>query len=170
MVQLIWKISEELEAVRREEIVATEKELESNLAEQVVVLAEAIRRFSSARSEAEEKLSKEQEIVTTTTAADVGEGEGEKEKEASKGEGDKVDPIKTATRLSLFGKLGGLEDGLGQKSRLNSIRYGEIDHPHQLGVGGDLVSAETGSTIVSDHIKEELKLTKDWFETVGFHS
>ncbi|KAI7937553.1 hypothetical protein MJO29_014868 [Puccinia striiformis f. sp. tritici] len=173
------QLKEELEAVRREEIVATEKELESNLAEQVVVLAEAIRRFSSARSEAEEKLSKEQEIVTTTTAADVGEGE-EKEKEASKGEGDKVDPIKTGSKTITFWKAWWLRGwcrefyrsfGTEISTQFDQIME-KLDHPHQqqLGVGGDLVSAETGSTIVSDHIKEELKLTKDWFETVGFHS
>ncbi|POW21983.1 hypothetical protein PSHT_01767 [Puccinia striiformis] len=173
------QLKEELEAVRREEM-ATEKELESNLAEQVVVLAEAIRRFSSARSEAEEKLSKEQEIVTTTTAAAVGEGEGgeEKEKEASKGEEDKVDPLKTATKSITFWKAWWLRGWCREFYRLFGTEIStqfdqimeKIDHPHQLSVGGDPVSAETGSTIVGDHIKEELKLTKDWFETVGFHS
>ncbi|POW03729.1 hypothetical protein PSTT_10910, partial [Puccinia striiformis] len=149
-------VEEELEAVRREEIVATEKELESNLAEQVVVLAKLFR-----RREAFKRTGNRHD----TTAAAVGEGEGgeEKEKEASKGEGDKVDPLKTALRVSLFGKLGGLEDGFGTEisTQFDQI-HGEIDHPHQLVL-------VTGSTIVGDHIKEELKLTKDWFETVGFH-
>ncbi|KAA1070421.1 hypothetical protein PGT21_011973 [Puccinia graminis f. sp. tritici] len=169
------QLKEELETMRRDEIATAERELEANLTEQVVVLAEAISRFSSARSEAEEKLKTEQESVG-----------GEEEVEPSNGE-EKDQVRKVSSKDIAFWKAWWLRGWCREFYRLFGTEIctqfdqimERLDHPKQSvapnGHADDQATTEAqpptnGLLTVDEKIKEEIKLAKEWVETVGLQS
>ncbi|WAR62696.1 hypothetical protein PtB15_15B283 [Puccinia triticina] len=169
------QLKEELETMRRGEIATAERELEANLTEQVIVLAEAIGRFSSARSEAEERLKNEQD---SQPADEVVEPSNCDQKDQVR---------KVSAKDVAFWKAWWLRGWCREFYRLFgpeiSTQFDQVmdrlDHQkqpvgengHAADQAGNEVDPQTNGLLsVDEKIKEELKLTKDWVETVGLQS
>ncbi|PLW39364.1 hypothetical protein PCASD_05032 [Puccinia coronata f. sp. avenae] len=185
---------EELEALRRGEIAATEKELEANLAEQVVVLAEAIGRFSRARSDAEDLLNKEQEAAAaaaaTAAAGEGGNATAEAEGEKAPTEEKEVALRKAPSKSTAFWKAWWLRGWCRELYRLFgpeiSAQFEQImerldhrpppagehglDDAHKAAPDDALLPLANGALNVGDKVREELRVAKDWVDTVGLQS
>jgi len=171
---------EELETIRRDEIATAEKELEAHLAEQVVVLAEAIGRFSRARSEAEEMLNKEEGAAATAVT-----GGGSEEEEPANGAKEEQ-PRKAPSKGTNFWKAWWLRGWCRELYRLFgpeiSTQFDQImerldqspplaENGHDAAQAGpDTHPPTNGLLQVDEKIKEELKLAKEWVDTVGLQS
>ncbi|PLW41593.1 hypothetical protein PCANC_17438 [Puccinia coronata f. sp. avenae] len=166
---------EELEAPRRSEIAATEKELEANLAEQVVVLAKAIGRFSRARSDAEDLLNKEQEAAAAAAEA-AGEGGGtaaEAEGEKAPTEEKEIASFQFKKKLLLFGpEISAQFEQIMERLDHRPPPAGEhgIDDAHKAAPNDALLPLTNGALNVDNKVREELRVAKDWVNTVGLQS
>ncbi|KNZ45371.1 hypothetical protein VP01_819g2 [Puccinia sorghi] len=168
---------EELETIRRDEIATAEKELEAHLAEQVVVLAEAVGRFSRARLEAEEMLNEEEGAAAAAT------GGGSEEQEPANGAKEEQ-PQKAPSKGTAFWKAWWLRGWcrelyrlVSYTSRLSSLCFGteistqfdqimeRLDQSPLLGENGhdaaqagpDTHTPANGLLQVDEKIKEELR-------------
>lgn len=162
----------ELESMRRDEIARAEVELEANLAEQVVVLAEAIIQFSLARQGAEEKVGREHHRLQNDDDDDHDNDNRSKSEDEGSRSVDKANAFWKAWWLrgwcrelyrSFGNEISTHCEQIVEKLNAHQLSSNEIESTHN-GHGHNHVSR------IDERTFEELKIAKDWVETVGFSS